>query len=207
MKKVLVSTGIVKPAIRLSDIKHGLQFFSEGGEGDGGEGSESGENGEGGASGGAVTFTKEQLEERVQAEVNRVAGKIRKEEARKARETAEKEFGDKSKTEIETLMDEMRTIKEERDQEKKTANALKMKDIAIAKLSDAGFGAGFAMNVIGETEEEIAKNVEAFKANLDGELTKRVKSNLADKTPGGSKDAGEKGGSDPIRDAFMKEWQ
>ncbi|HDR7453435.1 hypothetical protein P9Z80_27040 [Bacillus cereus] len=197
MKKVLVSTGIVKPAIRLSDIKHGLQFFSEGGEGDGGEGSE----------GGAVTFTKEQLEERVQAEVNRVAGKIRKEEARKARETAEKEFGDKSKTEIETLMDEMRTIKEERDQEKKTANALKMKDIAIAKLSDAGFGAGFAMNVIGETEEEIAKNVEAFKANLDGELTKRVKSNLADKTPGGSKDAGEKGGSDPIRDAFMKEWQ
>ncbi|MEC3078708.1 hypothetical protein, partial [Bacillus tropicus] len=136
MKKVLVSTGIVKPAIRLSDIKHGLQFFSEGGEGDGGEGSEGGENGEGGA----VTFTKEQLEERVQAEVNRVAGKIRKEEARKARETAEKEFGDKSKTEIETLMDEMRTIKEERDQEKKTANALKMKDIAIAKLSDAGFG-------------------------------------------------------------------
>lgn len=207
MKKALISTGIVKPAIRLSDIKNGLQFFSEGGEGEGDEGSEGSDNGEGGASGGVVTFTKEQLEERVQAEVNRVAGKIRKEEARKAKETAEKEFGDKSKSEIETLMDEMRTIKEERDQEKKTANSLKMKDIAIAKLSAAGFGAGFAMNVIGDTEEDIAKNVEAFKANLDGELTKRVKSNLADKTPGGSKGAGDKGGSDPIRDAFMKEWQ
>ncbi|MDM5266949.1 capsid assembly scaffolding protein Gp46 family protein [Bacillus wiedmannii] len=198
MKKALISTGIVKPAIRLSDIKNGLQFFSEGGEGDD-------PAGDGGGT--PETFTKEQLEAHVQAEVNRVAGKIRKEEARKAKESAEKEIGDKSKTEIETLMDEMRTIKEERDQEKKTANALKMKDIAIAKLSDAGFGASFAMNVIGDTEEEIAKNVEAFKANLDGELTKRVKSNLADKTPGGSKDAGDKGGSDPIRDAFMKEWQ
>ncbi|MGH0586784.1 capsid assembly scaffolding protein Gp46 family protein [Bacillus mycoides] len=202
MKKVLVNTGIVKPAIRLSDIKNGLQFFSEGGE-EGDDGSE----GAGGSEGGEkTTFTKEEMESQIQAEVNRVAGKIRKEEARKAKETAEKEFGDKSKTEIETLMDEMRTIKEERDQEKKTASDLKMKDFAISKLSESGFGAGFASNVIGATEEDTLKKIEAFKTNLDGELTKRVKSNLADKTPGGSKGAEGEGGSDPIRDAFMKEW-
>ncbi|OKA26804.1 putative scaffold protein [Bacillus phage vB_BceS_KLEB30-3S] len=203
MKKALISTGIVKPAIRLSDIKNGLQFFSEGGEGEGGEGDDPA--GDGGGT--PETFTKEQLEAQIQAEVNRVAGKIRKEEQRKARESAEKEFGEKNKTEVETLMDEMRQIKTERDQEKQTAHKLKMKDVAVAKLAEVGFGAGFAMNVIGDTEEDIAKNVEAFKANLDGELTKRVKTSLADKTPGGSKDAGDKGGIDPIRDAFMKEWQ
>ncbi|MEK6520458.1 DUF4355 domain-containing protein [Bacillus thuringiensis] len=198
MKKFLVSTGIVKPAIRLSDLKNSLQFFSEGGEGDD-------PAGDGGGT--PETFTKEQVEAQIQAEVNRVAGKIRKEEQRKARESAEKEFGEKNKTEVETLMDEMRQIKTERDQEKQTAHNLKMKDVAVAKLAGAGFGAGFAMNVIGDTEEEIAKNVEAFKANLDSELTKRVKTSLTDKTPGGSKGAGDKGGSDPIRDAFMKEWQ
>ncbi|OKA29129.1 hypothetical protein BJR06_29755, partial [Bacillus cereus] len=96
MKKALISTGIVKPAIRLSDIKNGLQFFSEGGEGEGGEGDDPA--GDGGGT--PETFTKEQLEAQIQAEVNRVAGKIRKEEQRKARESAEKEFGEKNKTEV-----------------------------------------------------------------------------------------------------------
>ncbi|MED3064374.1 hypothetical protein P4310_02225 [Bacillus thuringiensis] len=69
MKKFLVSTGIVKPAIRLSNIKNSLQFFSEGGEGDD-------PAGDGGGT--PETFTKEQVEAQIQAEVNRVAGKIRK---------------------------------------------------------------------------------------------------------------------------------
>ncbi|TBL15287.1 DUF4355 domain-containing protein [Bacillus paranthracis] len=203
MKKALLMNKVIKPAIRLSDVKGGIQFFSEEDPGheDDPETDPEGDQ----TPAGGETFTKAQLEERVQAELNRVAGKIRKEEQRKAREMAQKEFGDKSKTEIETLMDEMRQIKLERDEEKKTASRLKMKDFAISKLAEAGFGAGFASNVIAESEEDILKNIETFKANLDSELTKRVKSSLAGESPKGTKGAGGKD-VDPARDAFMKAW-
>ncbi|HDR4906997.1 TPA: DUF4355 domain-containing protein [Bacillus cereus] len=193
-----------KFALSFKDIKNGLQFFSEDGEGNG---EQTPPEGEQTPPGGKQTSPKGKTytEAEFQEALNRVSGKIRKDESRKARAAAEQEFGDKNKTEMETLMDEMRTIKAERDQEKQKAHALKMKDVAIEKLTAAGFSAGFAANVKGDTEEEIQANIEAFKANMETEVTKRVKGGLAGKTPDESKGA-QQTTVDPVKAAFDKEF-
>lgn len=208
MKKAIIAMST--PRFRLKDVMNGLQFFSEGGEGKGEQTPPEGEQtppaGEQTPpAGDKESYSKAEFEAKLQEELNRISGKIRKDETRKARAAAEQEFGNKNKTEMETLMDEMRTIKTERDQEKQKAHALKMKDIAVEKLAAAGFGAGFAANVKGDTEEEIQANIEAFVTNMTTEVTKRVKGGLAGKTPDAAK-GGQQTTVDPVRAAFEKEF-
>ncbi|MGU3370168.1 hypothetical protein [Bacillus mycoides] len=192
-----------KFALSFKDIKNGLQFFSEGGEGEGEQTPPEGEQTP--PAGEELSYSKAEFETKLQEELNRITGKVRKDEARKARAAAEQEFGDKNKTEMETLMDEMRTIKTERDQEKQKAHDLKMKGIAVDKLAAAGFGAGFAANVKGDTEEDIQANIEAFKANMESEVTKRVKGGLAGRTPNEANGA-QQTTVDPVKAAFDKEF-
>ncbi|AXK19130.1 hypothetical protein [Bacillus sp. COPE52] len=193
-------------ALRLSDIPKGLQYFSEGGEGD----TPPGDNPPGdtpptGDTPPGDTMTKAEHEAKLQEELNRITGKIRKEERTKAVKAVQAEAGAAHQTEMETLMDEMRTIKTERDAEKKTAHELKMKDVAIEKLTAEGLSAGFANNVKGDTPEEIEANVKAFMAIMDGEIKSRVKGSIAGKTPQGSQGVGGQE-VDPVKAAWDKEW-
>lgn len=189
---------LFKPALRLSDVKNGIQFFSE--EPTEPEVTEPTDP--------EVTEpeTPEEkkptlyTEEELQAKVNKAAANIRKQEAAKAA----KEARQKGMSENDKLLDELREHKAQLDDANKRAKRSELRDTTIDHLTKMNYGAGFAEFVMGDDEEGLEERVGKFNTEMEKEIQRRVKAALGSKTPDKAKEPQKVPEKDTLAAAFEK---
>ncbi|HHI3608519.1 TPA: capsid assembly scaffolding protein Gp46 family protein [Bacillus anthracis] len=179
-------------ALRLSDIKNGLQFFSE-------EPTEPEvtEPTDPEVTEPEKTEPKMYTEEELQAKVNKAAANIRKQEQSKAA----KEARQKGMSENDKLLDELREHKARLEDAEKRAKRSELKDTTIGHLTKLNYGAGFAEFVMGDDEEGLEERVGKFNTEMEKEIQRRVKAALGSKTPEKAKEP-QKVETDKITEAF-----
>ncbi|PEM57639.1 capsid assembly scaffolding protein Gp46 family protein [Bacillus wiedmannii] len=194
MTKFIIASSFA-PMLRLSDLKHGLQFFSE-------EPTEPEvtEPTDPEVTEPEKTEPKMYTEEELQAKVNKAAANIRKQEAAKAA----KEARQKGMTEQEKLLDEMREYKAQLADANKRARRSELKDTTIGHLTKLNYGAGFADFVMGDDEEGLEERVIKFNTEMEKEIERRVKSALGSKTPEKAKEPQKVPEKDKVEEAFLK---
>lgn len=183
-----------KPALRLSDVKNGLQYFSE---------EEIEQNEE----------QTEEVEKKTpdqklfsQEELNKVVAKIRKQESAKAHEAAMKELKLQNMSKEERMMEEMKEMKAELEAAKSVAQRSKLRDYSAKNLREMGIDPAFADFVIGGNEEETSEKLAAFKNQFDRVWSARVKSEIATETPRKADTSVNTANLDPETAAFLKEF-
>lgn len=194
MTKAIIASSFA-PMLKLSDLKNGLQFFSE-------EPTEPEvtEPTDPEVTEPEKTEPKMYTEEELQAKVNKAAANIRKQEAAKAA----KEARQKGMTEQEKLLDEMREYKAQLADANKRAKRSELKDATIGHLTELNYGAGFAEFVMGEDEEGLEERVGKFNAEMEKEIERRVKAALGSKTPEKAKEPQKVPEKDPFKEAFER---
>lgn len=186
---------LFKPALRLSDIKNGLQYFAE-------EPTEPEvtEPTDPEVTEPEKTEPKMYTEEELQAKVNKAAANIRKQEAAKAT----KEARQKGMSENEKLLDELREHKAQLEDANKRAKRSELKDTTIGHLTKMNYGAGFAEFVMGDDEEGLEERVGKFNTEMEKEIQRRVKAALGSKTPEKAKEPQKVPEKDALVAAFEK---
>lgn len=186
---------LFKPALRLSDVKNGLQYFSE-------EPTEPEvtEPTDPEVTEPEKTEPKMYTEEELQAKVNKAAANIRKQEAAKA----EKEARQKGMSENDKLLDELREHKAQLDDANKRAKRSELRDTTIDHLTKMNYGAGFAEFVMGDDEEGLEERVGKFNTEMEKEIERRVKAALGSKTPDKAKEPQKIPEKDTLAAAFEK---
>ncbi|PFK01376.1 hypothetical protein COI97_16045 [Bacillus cereus] len=189
---------LFKPTLRLSNIKNGLQYFSED------ETDQTDETTEHTDETDVTTNNDEQpkmyTEEELQAKVNKAAANIRKQEAAKAT----KEARQKGMSENEKLLDELREHKAQLEDANKRAKRSELKDTTIGHLTKMNYGAGFAEFVMGDDEEGLEERVGKFNTEMEKEIQRRVKAALGSKTPEKAKEPQKVPDKDLVKEAFLK---
>lgn len=184
-----------KPALRLSDVKNGLQYFSE-------EPTEPEvtEPTDPEVTELEKTEPKMYTEEELQAKVNKAAANIRKQEQSKAA----KEARQKGMSENDKLLDELREHKARLEDAEKRAKRSELKDATIGHLTKLNYSAGFAEFVMGDDEEGLEDRVGKFNTEMEKEIQRRVKAALGSKTPEKAKEPQKVPEKDPFKEAFER---
>lgn len=189
---------LFKHALRLSDVKNGLQFFSED------ETDQTNETTEHTDETDVTQNNDEQpklyTEEDLQAKVNKAAANIRKQEAAKAEKMARQ----KGMSENDKLLDELREHKARLEDAEKRAKRSELKDTTISHLTKLNYGAGFAEFVMGDDEEGLEERVGKFNTVMEKEIERRVKAALGSKTPEKAKEPQKVPEKDLVKEAFLK---
>jgi len=197
MTKAIIASSFA-PMLKLSDLKHGLQFFSED------ETDQTDETTEHTDETDVTTNNDEQpkmyTEEDLQAKVNKAAANIRKQEQSKAA----KEARQKGMSENDKLLDELREHKARLEDAEKRAKRSELKDTTIGHLTKLNYGAGFAEFVMGDDEEGLEERVGKFNTEMEKEIQRRVKAALGSKTPDKAKEPQKVPEKDPFKEAFER---
>lgn len=134
-----------------------MRFYDAGGAGGEGGGGAGGE-------GTPKTLTQEEVDKIIKERLERERKKYADyEDLKKAAEELEK-LKDSEKTEVERLKAETAKIAKERDELNARIKAQETRSRKVAALEKAGLPVALADRVLGETDEEIGKDVEALKA-------------------------------------------
>lgn len=137
----------------------GMRLLDAGGPG--GEGGNGGSEGNGTAQ---RTLTQDEVDKIIKERLERERKKYSDyEELKKAAEELAK-LRDSEKSEVERLKAEAAKIAKERDELMARIRAQEIRAIKVAALEKAGLPVALADRVLGETEEEIMKDIEALKA-------------------------------------------
>lgn len=135
-----------------------MRFYDAGGAGgDGGGGAGGGDNT-------PKTLTQEEVDKIIKERLERERKKYADyEDLKKSAEELAK-LKDSEKTEVERLKAEAAKIAKERDELSTRIKAQETRSRKVAALEKAGLPVALADRVLGETDEEIGKDVEALKA-------------------------------------------
>jgi len=183
--------------LRLSDLKHGLQFFSE--EPTEPEVTEPTDP--------EVTEPeKEEPKEKAfsQSEVNALLAKREKRARQKGAEEATKELERKGMTEVERLQAELDDANEKlnKTEDEKVQAALHKQ--ATQTLTDNNLNPAYAEFLVGSNEEETKEKFDAFKKIIDGDIERIIKSRIASKTPERAREPQQVPEKDTLAAAFEK---
>lgn len=125
------------------------------------------------------TYTEEELS-KIKEEIQKAHQEELKKATKDGMSEAERlaKLSDKERKEEEhkKLLQELETLRAEKQQSA-------LKEQAVKLLEQEGMGSDFAQMVMGQSEEEIARNVQTLKAAFDKAVSEKVKERLSGSTP------------------------